>query len=260
MEIKICGITRKKEIEYLVEAGVDYAGFVFFEKSKRNVSYEDATKLIALLPDSIRKVAVTVSPDEQSVRTLCGLGFDILQVHKELSPEAAAASTIPIWYAVNISDEEELEHKLSIIHELGELESRISAVVVDSANFGSGQVFNWRKSRRLLKAGAQSPPDENVTSAESDAGKANVSAADVGKAALGEAALGEEPTDSGKTDFSKIFAGRQFVLAGGLSSENVREGISFFNPDVVDVSSGVEGECGKDRDKILAFVKAARAQ
>lgn len=34
-KIKICGITRESETEVLNRMQVDYAGFVFFEKSKR---------------------------------------------------------------------------------------------------------------------------------------------------------------------------------------------------------------------------------
>lgn len=52
--------------------------------------------------------------------------------------------------------------------------------------------------------------------------------------------------------------GKLLVLAGGLTPENVAEGIRFFQPDVVDVSSGVEGDCGKDEEKIRQFVQAAR--
>lgn len=45
----------------------------------------------------------------------------------------------------------------------------------------------------------------------------------------------------------------QFVLAGGLTPDNVSRGIDIFSPDIVDVSSGVEKEpgqgTGKDREK-----------
>ncbi|MCI5492545.1 MAG: phosphoribosylanthranilate isomerase [Lachnospiraceae bacterium] len=51
---------------------------------------------------------------------------------------------------------------------------------------------------------------------------------------------------------------KQFVLAGGLNEENVAEGIRRFDPDVVDVSSGVEGSNGKDAGKIHQFVACVR--
>lgn len=50
----------------------------------------------------------------------------------------------------------------------------------------------------------------------------------------------------------------KFVLAGGLNPSNVAEGIRIFGPDTVDVSSGVEGENGKDAELIRDFVYAVR--
>lgn len=52
--------------------------------------------------------------------------------------------------------------------------------------------------------------------------------------------------------------GKLFLLAGGLTPDNVAEGIRCFHPDVVDVSSGVEGENGKDEEKIRRFAEAVR--
>lgn len=50
-----------------------------------------------------------------------------------------------------------------------------------------------------------------------------------------------------------------FVLAGGLCADNVREEIRIFEPDIVDVSSGVENEHGKDEEKIRIFIKKAKS-
>ena len=61
-----------------------------------------------------------------------------------------------------------------------------------------------------------------------------------------------------KENYESIFKGRAFILAGGLNPSNVREGIEFFSPDVVDVSSGVEGEDGKNEKLIEAFVSNVR--
>ena len=54
--------------------------------------------------------------------------------------------------------------------------------------------------------------------------------------------------------------GLSLVLAGGLTADNVAEAVLGLAPDVVDVSSGVEGAVGrKDAARVHAFVAAARA-
>ena len=52
--------------------------------------------------------------------------------------------------------------------------------------------------------------------------------------------------------------GLALVVAGGLTPENVGEAIAALEPDVVDVSSGVETEiCRKDPSRMRAFIAAA---
>jgi phosphoribosylanthranilate isomerase len=215
MKVKICGLTRPGEAAYLNEAGADYAGFVFFEKSKRNVTIPQAKEIRKELDPNIRPVAVTVSPDVAWVRQIEQAGFAVLQIHGELSREVLEAAKLPVWYAVNIAKEEELAKRADFLNSLPQqLSEKIEAIVVDGAEYGSGKTFDWAKSKRLKKAGAQSPPE--------------------------------------------LFAKRRFVLAGGLNPGNVQEGIRLFAPDLVDVSSGVEGAAGKDRDLIIEFIRKAR--
>ena len=80
-EVKICGLTRIEDADFLNEAGADYAGFVFYEKSRRNVSLKKAAEIAAHLSADIKKVAVTVSLEPAFVKEIETLGFDILQVH-----------------------------------------------------------------------------------------------------------------------------------------------------------------------------------
>lgn len=51
-----------------------------------------------------------------------------------------------------------------------------------------------------------------------------------------------------------------YVLAGGLDCKNVTDAIEILNPDIVDVSSGVENESktGKSREKTAEFVRTVR--
>lgn len=211
MEIKICGITKEEEASYINEAMPEYVGFVFYEKSKRAVSLEQAVSIAAKLSPDIKKVAVMVSPEAALVQEIQQAGFDILQIHKELSKEVLEEAALPIWYAFNVSEEKELEEKQRFLHQLPERYSKkIVGIVVDAANFGSGKTFDWEKSKQ--KAWKKNP----------------------------------------------IFMHRRFILAGGLTAENVCEGIAAFAPDVVDVSSGVEGCHGKDKQKIIEFTGKVR--
>ncbi|MBR6091025.1 MAG: phosphoribosylanthranilate isomerase [Anaerolineaceae bacterium] len=52
---------------------------------------------------------------------------------------------------------------------------------------------------------------------------------------------------------------RPFILAGGLTPENIPEAVRTLHPKLLDISSGVETEKVKDREKILAAVRAAHA-
>ena len=51
---------------------------------------------------------------------------------------------------------------------------------------------------------------------------------------------------------------RPFILAGGLTPENIPEAIAKLHPVMVDLSTGVETDGVKDPDKMLAAVRAAR--
>lgn len=52
---------------------------------------------------------------------------------------------------------------------------------------------------------------------------------------------------------------RPFALAGGLTPQNIPEAIRLMDPEVLDISSGVETDKVKDKEKVLRAVRAARS-
>lgn len=218
-KVKICGITTTKEAEWLNTSGADYAGFVFFEKSKRNVSMEDAVMIKKSLYPSVQTVAVTVSPTVEQFRAIEMAGFDVIQVHKELSLDVLRECRLPIWRALNIKDlSEAAEEQMHGGESAEEKEERerledqyIEAYVLDGVEYGSGKTFDWSGSDLVEQIRA-------------------------------------------------IFGNKKIVLAGGLTPDNVAEGIERFAPDIVDVSSGVEKDygSGKDEEKIKQFIREVK--
>ena len=153
-KVKICGLTSPAEARYLNENHVDFAGMVlFFPKSKRNISIEQAKEIMAALDASIKRVAVVVSPSIEQVRQIEAAGFDYIQIHGEI-PEAAIA--IPILKAFNVSDMGSYEKYHN--------DSRIAGYVFDAIEPGSGKTFDWklvdnipRDEKLLLLAGGLNP-------------------------------------------------------------------------------------------------------
>lgn len=210
MKAKICGITTAQEAEYLNESKADYAGFVLYEKSKRSITLQSAVEVMDFLDPAIKRVAVMVSPSVSDLLLVEDAGFQILQVHKELRRELLEQASIPIWYAVSLSERRKLMEAVTFLEELPQtLQSKITGIVVDGADFGGGKTFDW------------------------------------------------EQTKAEYGSLKNEIGGRQLILAGGLTPENVSEGMRLFTPDVVDVSTGVEYEDleTKDTRKSLKKIK-----
>ena len=62
--VKICGMTDEAGIEAAADAGANAVGFVFYERSPRNLEMDRAAALARRVPEGILKVAVTLRPQK----------------------------------------------------------------------------------------------------------------------------------------------------------------------------------------------------
>lgn len=142
MKIKICGLTNKKEAEYLNTNQVDFAGMVlFFPKSKRSITIEQAKEIISALNKEIQKVAVVVEPSMEQIREIEQAGFDYIQIHGKLQEGLLEQVTLPVLKAFNIKDMDDYE----IYH----ANPQIAGYVFDAQEPGSGKTFDWSLVRNI---------------------------------------------------------------------------------------------------------------
>jgi len=86
MRTKICGITSLKDALIAIDAGADALGFVFYEKSPRYITPDDAQKIISKLPPFIEKVALFVNQEAKIIDSICKkTGATLAQLHFNVS-------------------------------------------------------------------------------------------------------------------------------------------------------------------------------
>jgi len=88
---KICGLSNPATLDAAIKHGASHVGFVFFAKSPRNLSPDQAAALAARVPSHVKSVGLFVDPDADDLaRILSQVHIDILQLHGHESPETVA--------------------------------------------------------------------------------------------------------------------------------------------------------------------------
>ncbi|MBI9089001.1 MAG: bifunctional indole-3-glycerol-phosphate synthase TrpC/phosphoribosylanthranilate isomerase TrpF [Desulfobacterium sp.] len=86
--VKICGLTDPLEAKKCVELGADAIGLVFYEKSPRHVSIDQARRITDHLPGSTISVGVFVNADHDCImERIVACDLKAVQLHGQESPE-----------------------------------------------------------------------------------------------------------------------------------------------------------------------------
>jgi phosphoribosylanthranilate isomerase len=206
MKIKICGISTIESAIAAESAGAEYIGFVFFEKSPRNVTPKQAAEIATHLKNETKKVALVVDASDEFLENIL----------REFNPDF-----------IQLHGKENGARTLEIKNKFGK--KIIKAISVESADdLKKAEEFKAIADYILFDA---KPPKNSVL-----------------------------PGGNGVSfdwNILKNFSGDyNWILSGGLNTQNVSEAIKLTHAKFVDVSSGVESSAGvKDLEKIKEFCR-----
>ena len=139
-KVKICGMTDAATIQTAIDHKVDYLGFVFYQKSPRNLTPKQATLLTKNIPSHINKVAVIVNETDQFIEYIKN-DFDTFQLHgdEDLNrvKELKKKYNKKIIKAIKVTDENSAK-------KFQQFEDEVDMFLFDSPAMEKSAKFNWQ--------------------------------------------------------------------------------------------------------------------
>ena len=141
VRVKICGITRAEDALAAAHFGAHAIGFVFWRRSARYVTPENAREIIAALPPFLTKVGVYVDPDPEWVEETSSLaGLDLLQFHGDEPEEFCRQFTLPYIKAVRVRVGLDLLQYATLYKGASGL---LLDTFIEGEPGGTGHAFDW---------------------------------------------------------------------------------------------------------------------
>ncbi|WAJ35809.1 phosphoribosylanthranilate isomerase [Pseudomonas sp. GOM7] len=138
---KICGITRVEDALAAVEAGADAIGLVFYAKSPRAVSVEQAQAIVAALPPFVTSVGLFVDmPREELQAVLAQVPLDLLQFHGEESPADCEGHGRPYIKALRVRSGGDVA---ALLAPYAGARGILLDTFVEGVPGGTGAAFDW---------------------------------------------------------------------------------------------------------------------
>ncbi|CAI8950763.1 MULTISPECIES: phosphoribosylanthranilate isomerase [Pseudomonas] len=163
---KICGITRIEDALAAVEAGADAIGFVFYAKSPRAVSAQQARAIIRALPPFVTTVGLFVNASRCELgEILDAVPLDLLQFHGDESAQECEGWHRPYIKALRVKAGDDIA---AAVDAYPSASGVLLDTYVEGVPGGTGEAFDWslipqQLSKPLILAGGLTP--DNVADA-----------------------------------------------------------------------------------------------
>jgi phosphoribosylanthranilate isomerase len=143
MKLKVCGMTSFEQLQALEQLGIDFAGLIFYENSKRFVGDKLNAKKSEIRSLQIKKVGVFVNAEIDNIKKkVKEYGLNYVQLHGDESAEFCreVKNFVPVIKALRVNEKSDLEKGLEVFEDACDY----LLFDTDSKQYGgSGKQFNW---------------------------------------------------------------------------------------------------------------------
>lgn len=144
VRVKFCGLTRPCDIDAVNELMPEYVGFVFWRKSRRYISTQNALTLRKSLRPEIVPIGVFVDQRPEFIAEAAGMGvIDMIQLHGH-EDNGYIANLRTITRAKIIQ-----AFRIRTAEDVMSAEKSTADFVLLDAGMGAGKVFDWSLIRGL---------------------------------------------------------------------------------------------------------------
>lgn len=138
---KICGITRVEDALAAAEAGADAIGLVFYAKSPRAVSVQQAREIIAALPPFVTSVGLFVDASRCELgEILDAVPLDLLQFHGDETPDECDHYGRPYIKALRVKPGDDIAAQVA---RYANARGVLLDTFVPGIPGGTGEAFDW---------------------------------------------------------------------------------------------------------------------
>tara|TARA_B100000073_G_scaffold330961_1_gene319926 strand:- start:925 stop:1536 length:612 start_codon:yes stop_codon:yes gene_type:complete len=147
--IKICGIKDLNILNQLIELeAIDFIGFIFFEKSPRNVSNNFLNIVNGINLKNKRAVCVYVDASKEFIQqTSSNFQNPILQFHGNESNDFCKSFNKDFWKVIRVKD----SNSINIVSDYPDASAILFENYTKGLYGGTGSVFDWSLLKNINK-------------------------------------------------------------------------------------------------------------
>lgn len=143
MRIKVCGLTRREDVDLCLSLGIDALGLIFAD-SPRQISIESSFDLLGNIPPFISRVAVVANPEENLLKDIIAIDlFDYIQFHGDESPEIVEDSPLKTIKSINIGFGQSIASIERSIEKYIGADYFLFDTKTGKQQGGTGKTFDW---------------------------------------------------------------------------------------------------------------------